>query len=1137
MNEREIFTAAAHEQDSAQRAAVLERACGDNHELRRRVELLLAEHAAQDSFLDRPAVVDTLELPASERPGQQIGPYRLLQQIGEGGFGIVFMAEQTGPVRRRVALKVIKPGMDSRQVIARFEAERQALAVMDHPNIAKVLDAGTIGEMRNAESGMRSEEAPDFLPHSAIRTPHSSSGRPYFVMELVRGVPITKYCDDVNLPIRERLELFIAVCQAIGHAHTKGIIHRDIKPTNVLVTQQDGRPVAKVIDFGIAKAMGQQLTDKTLFTEFAQLIGTPLYMSPEQADLCGPDVDTRSDIYSLGVLLYELLTGTTPVRKEQLKNASFDEIRRMIREDEAQRPSVRICGSETLPAIAAHRHVEPERLGKLVCGELDWIVMTALDKDRGRRYESASSFAADVRRYLDDEPVLACPPSVAYRCRKFARRNRAALAMAATVATGVLVAVGSLAAAVVVLAESNTEVTAKQQQTKAALEKEQQANEALGKSLAREQRAMYFHRIAVAEREIDARRVGRAEELLEECPAEHRGWEWQFLKRRCLEEPVTFRVPGSINSVAISPSGQLVASSSRGSGEICIWERATGEERRRLSGHDGAAGIVFHPDGKRLISAGSDQKLRAWDVTTGQELHSLRLSEGAGPLAVSPDGRWLVNASRDNTLRVRDAADFRELRVLRGHTGMVYEVAFGPGGRLASGSFDGTVRLWDAATGKAIHTLRGHAGPVLGVAFRRDGKQVASCGVDGTTRVWDTATGSMVLSIHADSITTVGVAFSPDGRRLATGSFEKVVRVWDLESDQEAITLRGHPEMVMGVSFTASGDQLVSHSLEGTVRVWDATPLGAAASAGQRTLRGHTGVVLAMSAARSSLPDGAVMLASASRDGTVRLWDAATGETIRTLGSDVGPMAYVSFSRDGRRLASSDYSGNVRVWDTATGQLLRTFQGTVTRVALSPDGRHVAFTAQVAMLEVRDVDTGAEVLAPTFAHKGPVMSLAYSPDGSKLVTGGWDQTAAVWDAATGRRLHTLSGHRHSVGQAEFSDDGSQIITASWDNSPMLWNAATGQPIRSFTGHEDTVTGAALSPDGRWVASSSLDNTVRIWDAKSGESVTVLRGHRGYVLSVVFSPDGKWLASCSGYRGKGEVRIWDASLWSKKADDE
>ncbi len=404
----EMFFAAMERRSSVARAAYLDEVCASDPDLRRRVERLLDAQPKVGSFLDSPAAGETLNLPppqAMECPGTVIGPYKLLEPIGEGGMGVVYMAEQTKHVRRKVALKIIKPGMDTRQVIARFEAERQALALMDHPNIAKVLDAGT-----------------------------TESGRPYFVMELVKGIPITDYCDQHGLPIRERLDLFMEVCHAVQHAHQKGVIHRDIKPTNVLVTTLDGVPLPRVIDFGIAKATGQSLTDKTLFTGFAQLIGTPLYMSPEQAELSAVDIDTRSDIYSLGVLLYELLTGTTPFNQDTFRTAALDELRRIIREDEPPKPSTRLSTLEaTATTISANRKSDPRSLGKLMRGELDWIVMKALEKNRNRRYETPSGLAADVRRYLDDEPVEAGPPSAWYRFRKLARRNRAALMPAAFV--------------------------------------------------------------------------------------------------------------------------------------------------------------------------------------------------------------------------------------------------------------------------------------------------------------------------------------------------------------------------------------------------------------------------------------------------------------------------------------------------------------------------------------------------------------------------------------------------------------------------------------------------------------------------------------------------------------------------------
>jgi serine/threonine protein kinase/tetratricopeptide (TPR) repeat protein len=426
----EVFWSALQLPSDDERNAYLDRACGDDQELRRLVEKLLRAQPKVVDFLEQPLARQqaAADEPISEAPGTLIGPYKLLEQIGEGGFGVVFMAEQTQPIRRKVALKVLKPGMDTRQVIARFEAERQALALMDHPNIAKVLDAGTIGE--STDISRRVVDAPD----TRRLTPLGSPGRPYFVMELVKGISITEFCDQSQFAPQQRLELFLHVCQGVQHAHQKGIIHRDIKPSNVLVTMQDGTPLVKIIDFGIAKALGQQLTDKTLFTGFAQLIGSPLYMSPEQAALSNVDVDTRSDIYSLGVLLYELLTGTTPFDKDRLRDAPYDEIRRIIREEEPAKPSTRISTlGQAATTISIQRQSEPRRLRQLFRGDLDWIVMKALEKDRNRRYESASAFAEDVERYLCDEPVSACPPSVGYRFRKFARRNRVALLTAGLV--------------------------------------------------------------------------------------------------------------------------------------------------------------------------------------------------------------------------------------------------------------------------------------------------------------------------------------------------------------------------------------------------------------------------------------------------------------------------------------------------------------------------------------------------------------------------------------------------------------------------------------------------------------------------------------------------------------------------------
>jgi serine/threonine protein kinase len=565
MNEREIFAGAMERSSESERADFLDAACAGDVGLRERIEALLREQGELGSFLESPhwplvgLVPETTRGPAPDCAGTDIGPYRLREPIGEGGMGTVYLAGQTAPVRRSVALKVIKPGMDSGQVLARFDAERQALALMDHPNIAKVLDAGT-----------------------------TAHGRPYFVMELVKGRPITRFCDEHRLSLRGRLELLIPVCQAVQHAHQKGVIHRDLKPSNVLVGLYDGQSVPKVIDFGVAKATGNKLTEATFLTGFGVLVGTPEYMSPEQALMDNVDVDTRSDVYSLGVLLYELLTGSTPLDRDRLKRTTPLELLRVIREDEPPRPSARLGVSDQLPGIAACRNVEPRKLTGLLRGELDWIVMKALEKDRSRRYETANALAGDLRRYLDDEPVQACPPSARYRLRKFSRRHRAALAVAAVVLTA-LCAVSVLA---VLYANGQRQFAV--EQTRANQDIRKLANdlrnerERLRKSLGESNRLLAIRNFDRGQAAFEKDQIGPG--LL---------WMVESWRSALAAGDPAWQRAARANLSAWWPYFRMRGILSHPSPVVCA---------------------AFSPDGKAIVTGGEDVMARLWDATTARPI-------------------------------------------------------------------------------------------------------------------------------------------------------------------------------------------------------------------------------------------------------------------------------------------------------------------------------------------------------------------------------------------------------------------------------------------------------------------------------------------------------------------------------------
>jgi len=969
------------------------------------------------------ATAASLSGPSGESPGTRIGRYKLLELIGEGGFGSVFRAEQTFPIKRRVALKIIKLGMDTKQVIARFEAERQALAMMDHPNIAKVFDTGA-----------------------------TDAGRPYFVMELVEGVCITRYCDEQKLTIKQRLELFVQVCQAVQHAHTKGIIHRDIKPSNVLVSVADGVAVPKVIDFGIAKATQGRLTDQTLTTEQGRWMGTPQYMSPEQAS-GSPDIDTRSDIYMLGVLLYELLTGTTPFDADTLAAMPVSEIQRIICEVDPPRPSVRLSAlGDTTIALAAQRRFDPRKLSQLLEKELDWVVMRCLEKDRAGRYQTASALARDVQRYLANEPVTARPAGRTYRVRKFVRRNRVVVLASAAVLLALLLGlVGTLLYA-------------------------HQTN------LAR----------LVAEGAKRAAEIEGAERLISEGDALGAASRWPeardrytLARQRLLElgQPTLAADLGLWDAVRAIP---VLNSFYPNVGEIECAE-------------------VF-PDGRTAATGGKDGRLIIWDLAIAREILIVPAHQGpVHALAISPDGATVVTGGEDGKAKVWNVSDREQRQVFTIHGKPVRAVAVLPdGNRAASGGDDGVLRIWNLKTAEQIKSFSapdrmfiiGNAGsvavsdkaapaPILSLAVSRGGRLIVAGSKDSYARVYDLEKVKLLreLGYSLGGSPVSCVAFSADDNFVLTGWGGDLVW-WDRQTGTERTPATGlinnataappralhgqetmyfvghndvgHTNTINSLELSGDGDLVLTGADDMTARVWSS------GGESREVLSDQSGRI----AAARFAPTGNLVLTAGA---AMRLWDISPGTLLQIVGQNPFPIDVIAISGDGRLVLTGSQDGAVRVFDAGTGRLFRRLVG----------------------------------------HSEPITAIVLSPDGGQALSGSADGTLRVWDVVNGWLVRTIAAHRGGVAGVGVTADWVTAVSAGADGFVRLWDIRTGTKACTLGRHSAAPTSAAIAPDGSCAITGDAQGIVTVWGLKARRQISATMSRPGIRISAVaFSPKGK-----------------------------
>jgi WD40 repeat protein len=970
--------------------------------------------------------------------------YELLGELGRGGMGVVYRARQVG-LNRLVALKMILAGGHaSASDHDRFRTEAEAVARLLHPNIVQVYETGT------------------------------HAGLPYFSLEFCPGGSLDRRLDGTPWDPAKAAVLVETLARAMHAAHTAGVVHRDLKPANVLLAA-DGTP--KVTDFGLAKRLDSGAGQ----TASGAILGTPSYMAPEQAGGATKAIGPAADVYALGAILYELLTGRPPFR--------------------AATPL------DTVLQVVSEEPVPPARLNPKTPCDLETVCLKCLAKEPAKRYATAEALAEDLRRFQAGEPIAARPVGRLERGWRWCRRNPA---LAGSLAAAALALVAGTVASTLfgVRANRNAEQAREEKRTA--------------------QHHLYAARMNLAQMAWEANNVGRVLDLLDATKPSSgeedlRGFEWHYWDRMCHDLLTLKGHKGPVSGIAFSPDGRNLASG--GDTAVNVWDATTGQKVLTLDRRCLVGSVAYSPDGRRLASGGEDQAVKVWDAATGQELLTLKGSDGAvRSLAYSPDGRKLASTCNWDSVTVWDADTGHVLQNLRGRNERWFytSVAFSPDGRrLAGGDANGRVKVWDVATGALVCTLQGHMGVVRSLTISPDGR-LASGGQDGVVRVWDAATGQELMTLKGHAGEVMSVAYSPDGRRLASGGVDTAVKVWDAATGQELMTLKGNTDKVMCVAYSAGGQWLTSGCWSGEVKVWDA-------ATGQEvmTLKGDAKGIGIRGIAYC--PDG-TCLASAEANGSVKVWDAAAGQQLRVLGQGGGAATSVAFSPDGRQLASGGLWGAVKVWDAATGQELLTLKGSdrvVTSLAYSPDGRRLACVSDA--IKVWDAATGQELT--TLKGSTDVTSVAYSPDGRRLVGGGWDGGVRVWDAATGQELVTLKGHVDVVHSVAYGPGGRHLASGGKDGVVRVWDAATGQELLALKGHAGEVMSVAYSPDGRRLAAGNEVGLVRVWDAATGQELLTLKGYAAPVNSVAFSPNGRRLASA---RDDGTIIIWGAFEHERRA---